>query len=333
VKLLEKIKKKPILRYALIIIIILSTFALAKSGLLGNRAEDTAGTVSNFASGGIEIDKDKAAINLADLKSGCPFKDCIPSIDNPNFETASQADKYLKEQDIVFGINYEGVIRAYPQRILNSHEIVNDTIGDKPVVVSFCPLCGTAIAHERVLNGQSVEFGVSGKLLNSNLVMYDRLTETLWQHASGEAIVGDLVGQRLNQFPLETTTWEQWKTAYPGTQVLTRESGNGSDYEVYPYGDYESSGQIYFPIQNEDNRLHPKAIGYGVEIGDQFKFYPDDKIGSTKITDTFAGNTLEITRAASGAVIITDKNTSENVNFLRSMWFSWAAFNPDTELF
>lgn len=121
--------------------------------------------------------------------------------------------------------------------------------------------------------------------------------------------------------------------ANPNTEVLSRDTGYGRNYDAYPYGDYESNSRVNFPTQNEDDRLHPKTIGYGVEIGDEFKFYPDDKIGSIPITDTFAGKTLELSRDDSGAVGFIDKNTGENVNFLRGMWFSWAAFNPDTELF
>lgn len=332
-KFWNKIKKKAVLKYTIIIAVIAVAIVAANSGLFGKRAQETTSQVRNLTSGGFDLDKEKAAVDLSDLNQGCPFKDCIPSIDNPNFESASEAGQYLDDQDLVFGINYKGTVRAYPQRILNWHEIVNDTIGDKPVVISFCPLCGTAIAHERILKGQPVEFGVSGKLLNSNLVMYDRLTETLWQHATGEAIVGELVGERLTQFPLETTVWGKWKEAHPQTEVLSRNTGFGRNYDAYPYGDYESSGRVSFPVQNEDDRLHPKAIGYGVEIGDQFKFYPEDKIGSSPITDKFAGKTLEIKRDKSGAVVIIDKNTGENINFLRGMWFSWVAFNPETELF
>ncbi len=332
-KLFDQVKKKPILRYGIIIAVIVVAFVAARNGLLGGRAEETTNKVRNFASGGFDIDKDKAAIDISKIKQGCPFKDCIPSIDDPKFVSREEGDKYLNNQDVIFGIDYQGVKKAYPQRILNWHEIVNDFVGKKPVVVSFCPLCGTAIAHERILKGQTVEFGVSGKLIQSNLVMYDRLTETLWQHATGEAIAGELVGEELTQFSLETTTWGSWKEANPDTQVLSTETGFSRNYDSYPYGDYEQSQRFLFEPDKTDDRLHPKAIGYGVEVDGKFKFYPDDKIGASPITDQFADKTLEIKRDKSGAVVITEQKTGENINFLRGMWFSWFAFNPDTELF
>lgn len=332
-KLYSKIKKNPLLRYGTYLVIVLIIFVVAQKGFLGNRAEQTTTAVKNIASGGFELNQENAAIDLSTLKQGCPFKDCIPSIDEPKFIFASEADRQNSDHEIVFAIDYEGIVRAYPQKILNSHEIVNDTIAGKPVVISFCPLCGTAIAFEATVNGKPTEFGVSGKLVQSNLVMYDRQTETLWQHATGEAIAGELVGERLTQFPIETTTWGLWKEAHPDTQVLSQDTGSGRSYDSYPYGDYESSGRFLFPPDKTDDRLHPKAIGYGVEIGNEFKFYPEDKIKSIAIIDNFAGKKLKITRNTSGAVTISDSNTGENINFLRGMWFSWYAFNPDTELF
>lgn len=338
-KLLEKIKKAnlklPLIRRKALLIIIglIVIVVLAGRGLLGSRAKEVTQNVSKITSGGFDLSDKPTTIDPSKLRQGCPFKDCIPSIDNPKFLSKEEGDKYLSDEDVIFGVNLNEDVRAYPQRILNWHEIVNDKVGGKAVVVSFCPLCGTAIAHERMLKGQEVEFGVSGKLLQSNLVMYDRFTETLWVHALGEAVAGELAGQKLTQVPLETTTWGSWKQAHPKTKVLSTDTGFSRSYDSYPYGDYESSGRFLFEPDVQDDRLHPKAIGYGIEIGGLTKFYPDDGIVVKSFVDNFASRKLEIKRTGAGSIKITDLGTDENINYTRSMWFSWAAFHPKTELY
>lgn len=279
------------------------------------------------------LDQSKAKIDLSKLRQGCPAKDCIPAIDNPKFITASEAEKLnqINDGDVVFGINHQGVIRAYPQRILNWHEIVNDTVAGDPILVTFCPLCGTAIGFER---SADTTFGVSGKLVNSNLVMYDRRTETLWQQLGGEAIVGDLVGQKLKLFPVDTTLWKDWKKLHPDTQVLSQETGYSRDYSLYPYGTYEQDRSVYFPAEGvSDTRLHPKQIVWGIEINGKFKAYDDKKLSEIAIlNDTFNGVKLNITRNKEGQIRITKEDSSQ-VIAERSMWFAWVSFHKDTELY
>ena len=138
----------------------------------------------------LNLTSDRAKISLEDLQQGCPVKDCIPSIDDPVYLTVEEADSELNPNDRIFGVSHNGEAKAFPQRIMNWHEIVNTFMGDTPVAITFCPLCGTAETFVREVNGEIAEFGVSGKLYNSDLVMYDRNEGSLWQQITGEAIIG-----------------------------------------------------------------------------------------------------------------------------------------------
>lgn len=281
----------------------------------------------------IKIEKEKAKIDLSKLKQGCPVKDCIPAIDSPKFISADEAEarKEITDNDAVFVLDLNGEAKAYPQKILNWHEIVNDTVGGKNVAVTFCPLCGTAIGFERP---PDTTFGVSGKLFNSNLVMYDRKTETLWQQLGGEAIVGDLVGQKLKQVPVDTLLWKDWKKLHPETKVLSQDTGHSRDYNSYPYGSYETDRSVYFPAEGaSDSRLHPKQIVWGIEINGKFKAYDDKKLAEVgKLDDNFNEVTLKIERNKEGQVRVTKEDGSQ-ITPERAMWFAWVSFHPDTELF
>lgn len=268
-------------------------------------------------------------------------KNRIPSIDNPRFESASSADTWLSDTDIIFGLDYRGVVRAYPQKILNWHEIVNDTVAGDPITVTFCPLCGSTVAFLAVLDGKPINFGVSGKLYNSDLVMYNRdpnpAQESLWSQITGEAIVGVHTGKMLEQVSIDTTTWGRWKKAQPKTQVLSRESGGYpiSQYDIYPYGDYESSRDINFPVAHRDTRLHEKAVVYGIRIKEATKAYPEEKLAkmlNQVIRDDVGGVPLEL-RYDGKTLLVKNLKTGENIIPGRNFWFAWVAFFPETELY
>jgi len=276
--------------------------------------------------------------DISKLKNGCSGKDCIPSIDNPNFISAKEAESRgeVNSEDVVFVIEHKGVVRAYPQRILNWHEIVNDKVAGDTILISFCPLCGTAIGFERTVKIsdelKEVEFGVSGKLVNSNLVMYDRETDTLWQQLGGEAILGELVGQKLNPFPVDTVIWKDWKSLHPDTEVLSQETGHSRNYDSYPYGNYESDRRFLFSPEKTDDRLHPKKIVWGIKLNSVAKAYPEDKIPLGMTVDFVAEEKVTITKNKTGQVEFVD---SKLVRIIpdRSMWFAWFAFNQDTLLY
>lgn len=279
-------------------------------------------------------DGTKYIVHPNKLLSGGPPKDGIPSIDRPKFISVEEASKFVKDDELVLGINLNGDKRAYPFQILVWHEIVNDVVDDKPVVITYCPLCGTGIAYERTINNEPIEFGVSGLLYNSDLVMYDRKTDTLWDQATGRAIVGELTGMKLKQVPIDTVTWGDWKKLHPDTKVLSRETGFIRSYGRIPYGDYDTSSSIYFPVENEDLRLHPKEVIFGIEINGKFKAYTEEDLKKLKkIEDTFNGVTLIVERSDSGIVTVKNKDTNEEIIPVRAFWFAWFAFHPDTELY
>ncbi|MBI2326728.1 DUF3179 domain-containing protein [Candidatus Curtissbacteria bacterium] len=274
----------------------------------------------------------KAKIPFSELRSGGPPKDGIPSIDNPKFISLSEADKFLEEDDPVLGLDYKGIARAYPHRIMNWHEIVNDTVAGDPILVTYCPLCFTGIAFERKIDGRQTTFGVSGKLYKSNLVMYDRATETLWNQLGGEAIIGEHLGKKLKQVPLETITWDDWKKKHPNTEVLSTDTGFSRNYGQNPYVGYETDRDTFGTVF-EDDRLHPKAKIWGIEIDEKFKAYSDEALsGVGDLNDSFAGKNLKISRGQDGAVTITDESGKDLVPTI-SFWFAWFAFHPETELY
>ena len=161
----------------------------------------------------------KHSVPLDKIKGGGPPRDGIPSIDSPIFAKATD-EQFVSDSDIVIGLEINGEAKAYPLFILVWHEIVNDNVGGVPVSVTYCPLCFTNQVFERVLNGQVVEFGTSGKLYNSNLVMYDRLTGSFWSQALGAAITGELTGQQLKIIPFDVISWGDWKKIHPDSLVF-----------------------------------------------------------------------------------------------------------------
>ena len=215
--------------------------------------------------------------------------DGIPSIDTPRYESAREGDQWLEDDDIVLSLAFEGVVRAYPTRIMNWHEIVNDSLGDVPITITFCPLCNSGLVFVRPeINGQHPEFGTSGRIYKSDLVMYDRATLTLWSQLEGGPIMGQLVGkvERLDQIPAGMTTWGFWKEAHPETEVLARPttdlriggepatavSGQGRlyqrNYNLNPYQAYLTDNGDTFGTSFSDRRLPAKADVVGVRISD-----------------------------------------------------------------
>jgi hypothetical protein len=198
----------------------------------------------------------KRTIEYDELLSGGPPRDGIPSIDDPLFIRPDEAARWLADNEPVIALEIGGDARAYPLQILTWHEIVNDVVGDVPVTVTFCPLCNSAITFDRRLGGEVYEFGTSGLLRNSDLVMYDRTTESLWQQLTGEAIVGDLVGQRLTFLPSSLVSFEDFRGAYPEGIVLSRDTGYSRDYGRNPYAGYDTIGRSPFLFTGpEDGRL------------------------------------------------------------------------------
>jgi hypothetical protein len=216
----------------------------------GTPGFDTRGWSTNF---------DISAVPYDEIRSGGPGKDGIPAIDDPRFESIEDARAWIAGTGPVISLEIDGDARAYPLAILTWHEIVNDTVGDVPVIVTFCPLCHTALVFERALEGTVHDFGVSGNLRFSDMVMYDRQTETWWQQATGKGIVGDLTGARLAFVPSQLIGLDQFAEAHPDGRVLSRDTGFRRDYGRNPYVGYDTIDQQPFLFTGvTDGRLQPK---------------------------------------------------------------------------
>ena len=278
----------------------------------------------------------KHSVPLSKIRGGGPAKDGIPSIDDPKFVSVEESNEYLDDSGLGIAISVNGTHRFYPNQILVWHEIVNDQIGDMPVVITYCPLCATGVVYDPVVDGEALEFGTSGKLWNSNLVMYDRTTDTYWSQVLGEAIVGELTGVKLDLLPYENISWEDWKLMYPDGEVLSKKTGHFRNYNRDPYGGYYGNSALYFPVDNEDDRYHRKEITYGVEIDGEYKAYPIEELekGHEEFRDMLAGVGLrieydKITQVAK----FFNSETGEEIVPVYGFWFSWISVHPETDIY
>lgn len=192
------------------------------------------------ASAEFRTDFSRHTVHYSDIFSGGPPRDGIPAIDEPAFVSVSEADSWLEPVEPVARVQVGDDVRVYPIQILMWHEIVNDTVGGVPLSITFCPLCNTAIAFERQFDAMVLDFGTTGRLRHSNLIMYDRQTETWWQQGTGDAIVGELAGSTLTFFPIEMIAWADVRRDSPDAQVLSRETGHNRPYGENPYQGYDN---------------------------------------------------------------------------------------------
>ena len=224
---------------------------------------------------GWETDFSRHSVPFNEIFSGGVPRDGIPPLDDPKFTTPEQADQWLGDAEPVISFEINGDARAYPLQILTWHEVVNDVVGGMPVVATFCPLCNSAIVFDRTLDGVVHDFGVSGKLRNSDLIMWDRQTESWWQQFTGEAIVGELTGKKLTFLPASIISWVDFKSANPEGQVLSRDTGFNRPYGQNPYVGYDRADNPPFLFRGDlDGRLQPKERVAAVTIGDEDAAFP-----------------------------------------------------------
>jgi len=275
-----------------------------------------------------------ATIPEEEVFKGGPPKDGIPSIDKPVFVEAKESSQ-LDDSDMVLGISLNGISKAYPLPIMNWHEIVNDYFGDLPVVVTFCPLCGSGMAFESKMEGRPLTFGVSGLLYNSDVLLYDRQTESLWSQLKSSAVTGFYKTRKLKPVPMQHTTWQHWREQYPNTLVLSFDTGFFRNYSRNPYEGYEDIEQTYFPVKFRAKGLHPKERVIGITINGKSKAWPlvELRKAGGVIKDNIGGQsiTVRFNEEHESADILDKKGKAlASVNLF---WFAWAAFHPDTDLF
>lgn len=238
----------------------------------------------------------KYSVSLNEIMSGGPTKDGIPAIDTPHFDAVTDADKWLKPREPVILFEHAGEGRAYPLQILIWHEIANDTVAGLPVTVTFCPLCNTSIVFDRRLEGRALDFGTTGKLRFSDLVMYDRQTESWWQQATGEAIIGGMTGKRLVFLPSQIISWEMFKLTYPAGKVLNRETGHRRSYGSNPYVGYDDINSSPFLYRGpKDGRLPPMERVVTLSLNGEDVAYPFGVMEKVRVVnDTVGGKPIVV---------------------------------------
>ena len=286
------------------------------------------------ASNGFDLSNSILPTN--EIRHGGPPRDGIPALSDPEM-LPNEAVDYIRPRDRIVGIEIDGQARAYPIDILNWHEIVNDSIGDSRFAITYCPLCGTAVAFDAEIDGEATDFGVSGLLYNSDVLLYDRATETLWSQIMTRAVAGPRVGQSLTTLPISHTTWQDWLARHPETLVLSRNTGHSRNYDRNPYAGYEKSRTLYFEVNNEaPDNYHPKEIVVGLGVDGVYKAYPFvelDRQGKASFSDEVNGKTFNFDWDSDHrSVRITDTDGRE-VAAIQGFWFAWFAFHPDTGVF
>lgn len=274
-----------------------------------------------------------AAVPTAEILAGGPPRDGIPALDHPPTVSATQAD--WADDDLVLGILAGGEARAYPIAVLNWHELVNDTLGGEPILVSFCPLCGTGMVFDRRVAGKARGFGVSGLLYRSDLLMYDRESESLWSQISAEAVTGPLLGQRLRLLRSRTDEWGRWRRDHPETTVLSRDTGHRRDYGRSPYGSYAQSRDVMFPVPR-DPRYHPKMPTLGLRVpGEGARAYPASELARAggSVEERFLGRSVRVAYDPDRQVFDVAAPPEVELEVVEGFWFAWAAFHPETSVY
>ena len=241
---------------------------------------------AGISSRGWETDFSRHTVPYDEIISGGPPRDGIPPLDNPTFTSTNAAGDWLDDQEPVIAFELNGDARAYPLQILTWHEIVNDVVGGVPVSATFCPLCNAAIVFDRRLDGVVYDFGTSGKLRKSDLIMWDRQTETWWQQFTGEGIVGELAGKRLTILPASIISFSDFRASSPDGKVLSRDTGFSRRYGQNPYAGYDRADQPPFLFDgNLDGRLLPKERVATVTIGEVDAAFPFSTLEQERVVN------------------------------------------------
>ncbi len=327
---------------SVLIVLLIGTVVYAQWSIKQNReqlrVEMTAAGSGSMRGMAPSFDMEPASIPKDQILSGGPPKDGIPSLTDPKMVDASEAE-YLKPDDRVVGVEFNGHALAYPLRILDYHEAVNVSAGDTHFAVTYCPLCDSVTVYNREKkNGELIEFGISGLLYNSNVLLYDRQknpdNESLWSQMKSEGVTGKSNQKELEILPYQLMTWAEWKEKHPNTKVLSKDTGHYRDYNGSAYQGYFDSESLMFPVNHEDGRLPFKKRVVGVEIDGKAKAYPIDVIREQGgvIKDTLNGQTIEIQLSEkSGDAYLT--KFPENAKVINSFWFAWADFHPETGIY
>jgi hypothetical protein len=272
----------------------------------------------------------KKSVALGDLRQGCPARDCIPSIDDPKFVSA-EAATHVDDDELVITLSYKGEHRAYPSQILDHHEIVNDTVAGDALAITWCPLCGSAVGIERTVGGKTTEFGVSGVLYNSDLVLYDRATETLWDQIEAKGVVGTMTGVELTLVPVSMSKWGKWREKHPDTMVLSADTGFEYTYTEDRYAEYRDSTRLFMPVSATDERVHAKTVVFGFELPSGSVAFAESVLqDGGEYRHDLNGEEAVVTLRDDGKVTL--QLGEQTHHPIRVFWFAWYTFHPETDL-
>jgi len=279
------------------------------------------------------------SIPLDEITGGGPPKDGIPSIDNPKFISIKEANQWLNDNEPGIAFSRGNTDRFYPYQIMVWHEIVNDTVGGERILVTYCPLCLTGFVFDPLVGGERVEFGTSGKLWKSNLVMYDRKTDSLWPQILGEAVIGEMTGAKLPVLTSDQALYGNWKKKYPNGKVLSRDTGATRFYGSSPYGDYFSVTNLSLALAKPtDTRLPNEAFIFGIVINEKSKAYLAEAVKEKgEVKDIFEDTTIILRHIKDLDIVriwkLLPNGQEERINPFSAFWFSWAAAHPETEIY
>jgi len=281
-----------------------------------------------------QFDLSNPQVELDKLMAGGPPKDGIPALTDPKRTSVDDAD-YPDDDARVVAVEIDGEAVAYPLGILNWHEIANDTVGGVPIAVIYCPLCDSVSVMDRriAVEGKKdetrvIEFGVSGLLMNSNVVMYDRGTDALWSQVYMKALTGPNAGQTLRHIPVKMMTFETFTQKHPDGKVLTTETGYNRQYSRNPYKNYFTSDRLFMEMDFSE-ALPAKTLGIGIRAGDVIAFVTADAAMDESVTVNTPIGDVVIGATDAGVVV---KQVPEGVHTVQTFWHSWSAFHPETKI-
>ncbi len=279
------------------------------------------------------FDVGNAIIPHKEILRGGPGKDGIPSIDLPKFVKPTEIS-LVADRELVVSVTSGGETRAYPLRILNWHEIVNDSIGDYYFAVTYCPLCRTAMVFDRRFGDDILSFGVSGLLYNSDVLFYDRDSESLWSQLAMKAVSGPRVGTELNWQSHEIMNWGAWKRKYPEGRVLSFDTGFNRVYSTSPYSEYVKSKSLMFPVEFKRKELPKKTLMFGLLVNGQAKAFQLSHFPANEwVTDVVDGRKITLfLNSDDFHMKVHDVETGKEIPTVMVYWFAWQAFYPETEV-
>lgn len=281
------------------------------------------------------FDLSDALVPAEHIHWGGVRRDGIPSINQPKFVAADDAG-FLSRRARVLGVYRNGVAKAYPTQILDRHEVVNDQFGDETVVVTYCPLCFSGMAFSIPDGSAASTFGVSGLLYNSDVLLYDHQTESLWSQLRSQSISGPQKGTEIAAVATAHTTWREWRRRYPDSQVLSTDTGYRMSYRESPYKEYEKSGQLMFPVLHRNREYMNKERVLGIRMNGEQKAYPFKELkkhGEDSFSDSLGGETFTIEWLKDEKYARAVNADGEEIPTVIVYWFAWYAFHPGTAIF